>query len=560
MEFYAEPLKIRKVLKSNVTYSIPDFQREYSWEKENIVEFWEDLTTSDDLFFGSFVLVGRKNDLEYYIVDGQQRFTTITILLSVIRDYFKIIDKQDLVDTTQSYIVFHDDDKKPHPILKNETPYPFFTNYIQESINIDNATAKTDEEKLIIENKKLFINYVEEELKKLHDINDKERYLKSLRDKLLNIDVIYILVDTLDNAHTIFETLNNRGKDLEVIDLVKNYIFKKYPSQIANNKNEKWKEMIKDIKGNKKQFFNHFWASYYGKATQSKQYKSFINHFKDVNEVQIEVFLELLIYHAKLYKTILVPIQSDYKEKERQVIYEALSNLTLFEVEQVRIFILSLLYEFNKMKSIKLKDVSRVLKAIEKFHFIFNTICKSKPSGIELMYSKFAIQLHNSKDKQIVLNDLIKQLFDKLPSFTEYREKFSNRIYFFEDKTISDSKQKKLVKYILSELEYITHNTNEFKIDDVSIEHIYPKSMKWGKLDKKPIASIGNLLLLDRKLNNDLQDTDYISKKNECIKLTKINTTLEVLINNTQWTDIEIKNREEKIIQKTYELFRGAIQ
>lgn len=75
------------------------------------------------------------------------------------------------------------------------------------------------------------------------------------------------MVDTLDNAHTIFETLNNRGKDLEVIDLVKNYIFKNYPSQMANNKNEKWKEIIKDIKGNKNNF-----SIIFGRAITKKQH------------------------------------------------------------------------------------------------------------------------------------------------------------------------------------------------------------------------------------------------------------------------------------------------
>ena len=210
MEFHAEPLKIRKVLKSNVTYSIPDFQREYSWDKENILEFWNDLNNSEDLFFGSFVLVGNKNDTELYIVDGQQRLTTITILLSVIRDFFKLIEEIDLVDTTQSYIVFVDDDKKLCPILKNETPYPFFQNLIQDSSKIDNLIAKTDEEKLIIQNKNLFKSYIEQHFETLESKEDKNLFLKKIRDKLLNIDVIYILVDTLDNAHTIFETLNNK--------------------------------------------------------------------------------------------------------------------------------------------------------------------------------------------------------------------------------------------------------------------------------------------------------------------------------------------------------------
>ena len=260
-----------------------------------------------------------------------------------------------------------------------------------------------------------------------------------------------------------------------------------------------------------------------------------------------------------MYKKITFPKINDYQEKEKQPIFEALNNLVLFEIEQVRIFLLSLLYEFEKMKTLKQKEVIRVLKAIEKFHFIFNTICKSKPSGIELMYSKFAIQLHKSENKKKVLDNLIEQLKNKIPSFNEYQEKFTNKIYFFEDKTISDSKQKKLVRYVLSELEYITHTTKEFKIDDISIEHLYPKSMKWGLIDKKIVSSIGNLLLLDRQLNNNLKDGSYENKKEECIKLTKINSTLEIFNTNDKWGIEEIKNRENQIIKESYDLFKSVI-
>ena len=94
MEFHAEPLKIRKVLKSNVTYSIPDFQREYSWDKENILEFWNDLNNSEDLFFGSFVLVGNKNDTELYIVDGQQRIITLGLIIKILSNQEKYFNNR----------------------------------------------------------------------------------------------------------------------------------------------------------------------------------------------------------------------------------------------------------------------------------------------------------------------------------------------------------------------------------------------------------------------------------------------------------------------------------
>lgn len=81
---------IKTILESNFLI-IPRFQRPYSWDTENIADFWNDifLSSDDDYFIGSMVFY-RDNELssEAYVVDGQQRLMTITILFAVVRDAF----------------------------------------------------------------------------------------------------------------------------------------------------------------------------------------------------------------------------------------------------------------------------------------------------------------------------------------------------------------------------------------------------------------------------------------------------------------------------------------
>ena len=94
---------------------IPRFQRPYDWNSENISDLWNDLIDHDDpeYFMGSIVVFRDGKDKSLlYVVDGQQRITTITIFLSVIRDAFDKLDTPDLASAVQNYIQTTDDDNK----------------------------------------------------------------------------------------------------------------------------------------------------------------------------------------------------------------------------------------------------------------------------------------------------------------------------------------------------------------------------------------------------------------------------------------------------------------
>lgn len=130
MKIESQDKRVDALLKSG-TFVIPRFQRAYSWEPDQINQFWNDITDnlSESYFIGSMVVykIGRSS---LAVVDGQQRLTTITILLCAIREGYKIIDRPDLADGLQAYIEQKNRENKTEYVLQTETSFP----YLQEEV------------------------------------------------------------------------------------------------------------------------------------------------------------------------------------------------------------------------------------------------------------------------------------------------------------------------------------------------------------------------------------------------------------------------------------------
>lgn len=114
-------------------YLIPRFQRPYSWARENVVEFWNDsiVDNEGDYFIGSVVVFHTRND-SFGIVDGQQRFTTITMTLCSLRNILKAEGFDDLANGIHYLIERPDINNKPQFVLQTETSYPYLQEHIQK--------------------------------------------------------------------------------------------------------------------------------------------------------------------------------------------------------------------------------------------------------------------------------------------------------------------------------------------------------------------------------------------------------------------------------------------
>lgn len=138
-------------------FHIPRFQRPYSWDDENISDFWNDLIINkdDDYFIGSMV-VFKKSKQQFGVVDGQQRLTTITILLCVIRDQFSKLGNDDLAKGLHQLIERKDRNNKSEYVLKTETSFPYFQEHIQKNSAPEVAIEVKAEERNLENAHKLF--------------------------------------------------------------------------------------------------------------------------------------------------------------------------------------------------------------------------------------------------------------------------------------------------------------------------------------------------------------------------------------------------------------------
>ncbi len=563
MKIESKDFKIKNIF-SRRKYIIPDYQRNYSWTiDEEISVFWDDFiyyldkNPKSNFFIGPMVFKADGiNSSEFEVIDGQQRLITFSILLSVIISLFDKHKRKDLSNGLKQYLIYKDEKNHEQLVIETIEPHPFFQYKIFQAKNVK---PTKDSEKLIEKARAFFDEEIESLLKKIQKESKKNEFLEKIRDYIFDIDTVIIVSDDETDAFTIFETINTRGKDLSSLDLLKNFIFKNYPTLTGVQEPKKtWKDLVGNIEAGRDTFFNRFWASWVSKVTENKLYRRFNDYMRDTgtsnNFSNTKILLDELLIASRIYKKITKPSMDDWKINKNYHIYNHIKNINgLFNLKVHFPFFLALFEEFENGK-VSLSLLNDTLLLMENFHFIFTHIVSPRASGLDNKYSKFAIRLRNEKNKNKVIKDLRKELLDKMPKKEEYIEKF---------KELNFLRNKDTIKFILLRLEKVEDKSITLDFDLYSIEHLEPKSN-----NSSGVNNIGNLFLLEEKYNekkNNLKPFDLYNSKTEKIKIieflereTKYKTTkkeLKNIIKNGNWTESDINKRTEALAKQTYNLF-----
>ena len=297
----AEDKKIEDVIfLSSDKFKIPRYQRPYSWDEDQVSDFWNDLYNSNSsLFFGSFVFNYEYYESDEYIevIDGQQRLITITILLCVLRDLYKTFKNKEKANLTQRHTIAFEDHmtgKETYRLECGESLLEFFQDHLQKyGSDIMTTSARKKEHKLVKNNYLFFKNQIEDELKKETELDKKIAVLDSIKKKIANLKIIWIRIETDNDAYSIFETVNARGVDLTVADLLKNHLLSQLKEKdgIDTAKTD-WLEIesnIEEVGGllSISKFIRYYWLSQYGSVTEKELYKEIKNQkrqeLKDAN-------------------------------------------------------------------------------------------------------------------------------------------------------------------------------------------------------------------------------------------------------------------------------------
>ena len=568
MKIEANDKEIRDIFSLGY-FKIPRFQRPYSWTDEEVVNFWEDVVVRDyeHYFIGSMVVY--QTEKPYYgIVDGQQRLTTITLMLAAIRNAFLDYEDENLARGVHQYIEKANIDNINEYVLNAETSFPYLQDHIQSFKKTDiQCTVGNEEQNLKsafeLIDKKLYSMIPRLNKNDFHDDLFQVRRqqvletLKSIRNKVLSLKLVFIQLDNEDDAYLIFETLNTRGKDLTTLDLAKNLLLQKLRTSnvTLDSYREMWNRILEKFDDNGleqnivESFLYHYWLSKYDDTTQKQLFGEIKKHIdsssKNESESKSQLLLLELQRNSDYYISIVSPDNHKWSPEEKDSIQKSLKALRLFNVKQQTSMVLSLIRAYRENR-ITLRALRQILWKVECFHFIFNAISSQRSSGsIAPLYSKFAQELSNTDnlDKIQSINiNLLRKLKEKLPDFNEFEVNFMDLIY-----TKNKQRDKKIIQYVLEKLTGVSVNGLPIDYNSASIEHLLSQS----KEDDAVVGSIGNLILVDKKTNGEeLKDLDFMKK----IKLLKDKQYPldSCLLNATQWTEKEIRERGKLMAHKAY--------
>jgi hypothetical protein len=484
------------------------------------------------------------------------------MILCALRNAFRYEGFNNLAAGLHSLIERTDINNKPQYVLQTETSYPYLQEHVQKDGDPEIEPQINAEEQNLKTAFSMINGYLTDQTRSIKGDagrNTKKakegvkQYLMSVREKLLGLKVIFVNLDNEDDAYIIFETLNTRGKDLGLSDLVKGHI-----TRLAKPKNtnvdvakDKWVQMVRLIEEssaelNVSTFLHHYWLSAYEYLPAKKLYKSIKREVKTAQEARS--FLDSLISDAPAYREI---NEISYRKwtKQESSIRNSLEALVQFKVKQPLPMLLSIMREYRE-HNLKKKHVEDILQTIEYFHFIFTAVTSQRSSGgISLMYASHARQLVAAQtlvDKLRVLSELKKKLRAKKPGYPEF-------LAAFQEIRFSDAypKQKKLVQYILARIH--RHNSKGMPVDydQMTIEHLAAQNaLGPAQVSDERCAEIGNLILVNHDLNEKLGNK-LIQQKLTILQ--NSNVELERAIAKVQdWGEAEIQKRTKSLAELAY--------
>lgn len=527
---------------------VPSYQRSFAWEVSHVQDLFDDIKNSypEDYFIGTVVVTVTDSDyLE--IVDGQQRLATINIFFAVIRDLLK--KKKDDVKSKHIETEYlwkeslRDEDKKQKLVLNNMDNEFYLKRIIENSEKPDSTKESHHRLLQAYDYIKSFIdNKYENE--KLDGIFDLVEFIEK------KIKIIIVKVSDDVNAFTIFETLNDRGLALSQTDLIKNYLFNKADNRI-DEAQEKWARSTGAVEAAENeeeilQYIRYYWSSKNGLVRERELFKDVKNKIKNKNHTI--TFVSNLERNTEIYLSLLNPnhlLWKDYPQDCSTYIGE-LKELGLTQNRPLLLAILERLSDKN--------EVRKALRLIISWS-IRNLITGVIGTGtLEKEFSNQAKLINDGKTKDA--KGLLKSIQHLIPTDEQFKK-------VFEIATVTKAY---IARYYLRKIEQSYRTTNELtplaNPEKVSLEHILPENPTnlmedWSEFNenthKTYFRRLGNLTLLDTKMNNDVKSGSFVPKK-ETYRQSEIVITKK-LSNLDTWSSKEIEQRQKEFAGKAVKIW-----
>ncbi len=520
----AEVSEIRSILDKSVTYIIPDYQRPFAWKVPQAEEFWDDLR-HDPTFLGTFVFntESQEGKREISVVDGQQRLTVLCILLSACVRHLREINEHSIADITRGKLIYVDDTTG-----KGKGPKVKVSESIRDVFEKTIANAEWDGKVFDVANRKLQIRKIQPVYEyfysKLKLLTSAET--TTLLQNIYSSTVVLIEIDDIQDAFDIFERTNARGVDLNVADLLKNYLLSSVDQMESTSKSqlmEHWEEIIENANGNVQRLLKYFYVSRKGLTSRRDLFKN----IKKYGEGKTELLLQQLSEFSRLYNIMLTSskdrvliwadeqsisyLKHEYAAESLNRHYEA---LRLFGVTPSYPFIIKLKSTITNVQDTKkqekiCKAFLRLLNGIERFHYANYAICQRPGNEIEKFYADLSKQEVDASNFASFVNGVLGEVKKKVVGKDEFIESFCQLsyrsnfelIYYINDRLNNiEMKGGQYIPIYNTDKKLLKHNYN--------IEHLIAQDASNYELDfsgaEELVQNIGNLIVISVHTNGEI--------------------------------------------------------
>lgn len=554
----------RKLLGNGMTYRVPPFQRDYAWGPEEWDDLWQDIQGlfepdgESDHYLGYLVL--QSTDGKHFdIIDGQQRLTTLSLLVLAGLDHLRDLQAKGLdaerngrrVDTLRSaYIGFLDPVSLTtrNKLTLNRHGDAFYRTYVVPLEPLPKRKLNAAERQL----RQAFIEFKERMAKRFGTEQDSGERLAAFLDAM--VDRLFFTTITVTdelNAFKVFETLNARGVKLSAPDLLKNYLFSLLQASDAHaleqqQLEDRWDRIVTVLEQETfAEFLRVFWNSRHKLVRKTELFKQ-IRRTVTTREEAFALLREL-DHAAEAYANLRDPQAEVWSVGESAL----LNQLAMFSVRQP---LSTLLAAYRRFFESERATFTRVLQVIVIVSFRYNVICNMLTHDQERVYNEVARRISDGS-----LNTGREILAELRTLYPEDRLFESN----FLEKTFStnNARNAKVVRYILQQLEQ--HMYSHALHPDgqrYTLEHVLPQNAEngWEHIDaskQEQLASrLGNMALLEAGMNRQLANQAFESKRvayaDSTVQLT------QALAEVAEWTADAIHRRQARMAKAATAIWR----
>ncbi len=497
----AKETKLQDIIEGTKQYVLPLFQRSYSWDKREWEILWDDLLELAEIenprshFIGSLVNMPTSSVPEgvskFMLIDGQQRLTTVFIILTLIRDISKSNGDISFADEINNTLLVnpYKSGADHFKLFPTQVDREDFCNLISgKDINIDSQINKA-------------YNFFEAKFKRT-------KFELQLIKKIITnyLSVVSIVLDNDDNPYLVFESLNAKGRPLTQADLIRNYFFMRiHLDKQIEVYSLYWQPMEEGLNEKLTEYIRHYLMMNGSIVKQNDVYHSLKERVDEKNAIDyLSNISSASIHYQKLI---------DPRKEKNSLIAKYLFRLNRIEVTTAYPLILNCYMKYDSGK-IELSEFVETLKTVENY-LIRRFVCGMPTNQLNKVFPALINSLNADYS-----DSLLEGLRAILPS-KGYPKNTTFRKHIIESKLYGGGDRLIKTKLILESIEEYFAHKESVPFENLTIEHIMPQTLTewwqnylgedWEIVYELQLHNIGNLTL--SAYNTELSNYDFIKKK-----------------------------------------------